>query len=489
MREKLSKANIIIPALGSLILIFISIKAYNSSFTHDESYSYLRYIHISFMDIITHKNSYTNNHLLNSLLMKCSEQVFGTSEISLRLPNLILLVIYMSYSYLLFREANQVFTIGIFLLLCSNNALIDLFGLARGYGLSCGFMLMSLYHFIHSFYNEKVKNMLLFHLGGLLAILSSFTLLDFYISLLLIYNLITFVESKLITNGNYNFLKTNKVNIIPLVTVIILLYNPVSRVIIFNNLDFGGKLGFYNDTIKQLICYTFHCDDLSPLLFFITQIIFTGIVLVTFNMIIRLILKGNFTFFREQKGLIISNLLIIFISLELVFQHILFKTDYPILRFSIFLFPLFIVHFGFLLMYFSKNQFKKTINITLISLATISCISFIIKADFYSCAEWRYDMETKNMVEELEKFHNKTEKETMDVTLGINWLFEPTINFYRQSKNLKWLREVDRNPISKTKDYYYIFKDQLSQLDSVNYQVIAEFKKLNTILIKNNKPN
>ena len=487
MRFKFSYSVISALIIGSLLFIYIFIKAYNSSFTHDESYSYLRYVHISFMDIISHKNSYTNNHLLNSLFMKYSEMLFGSSEISLRLPNLILLLVFMIYGFILFRKTNQLLVLAIFIILCTNNTLIDLFGLARGYGLSCGFMLMSVYHFIQSFYAQKTKNIILFHLGGLLAILSNFTLLDFYTALLLIYNLVVFIEYHYINKNKFNFFKTNKVNAIPFLCVVAVLYEPVRRVISNNNLDFGGKNGFYNDTIKQLINYCFHTSELSPIVFFIGQLLFTAIVLISLNIIIRKINQGDTSFFLEQKGLIISNFLLIFISLEIVIQHILLKADYPILRFSIFLFPLFIIHLGFLLSYLSTLQYQKGIQGVMLSIAIISSISFVFKADLRSCAEWEYDMETKTMMNNLIDYHNKNKTNDNLVRIGINWLFEPTINFYRQTKNVTWLIEADRNGIKKTDDYYYIFKDQLKELDSLNYKVISEFNRINTVLIKNNK--
>lgn len=483
MRFKFNIAFASVLGIALLILIYLSIKASISSFTHDESYTYLRYVHIGFMDIISHKNSYTNNHLLNSLLMKYSEMLFGTSEISLRLPNLLLLLVYMFYSFLLFRKTNKLLAISIFILLCTNNTLIDLFGLARGYGLSCGFMLMSFYHFIQSFTTKKTQNIILFHLGSLLAILSNFTLLDFYAALLLIYNLINFIECRFILKSKYSFLNSNKINVIPFLLVIAVLYEPVRRVISNNNLDFGGKNGFYGDTVKNLINYSFHVTDLSPIAFFITQLLFTGIVLVSLNIIIQKIILGNETFFKNHKGLIISNLLIIFISIAIVLQHIIFKADYPILRFSIFLYPLFIIHLGFLLDYIIDQKFESIIPKVLLGLAIISCLSFIYKADLRSCAEWEYDMETKNMIQKLEEFHTKFEPNNTDKRIGINWLFEPTINFYRQTKNLSWLSEADRNGINKEQNYYYIFKDQLKELDSVKYQIIAEYSRINTVLL------
>jgi hypothetical protein len=54
----------IIALIGLSILSLIAAKAYHTSFTHDESFSYLHYIPESFMDILAFKDSYTNNHIL-----------------------------------------------------------------------------------------------------------------------------------------------------------------------------------------------------------------------------------------------------------------------------------------------------------------------------------------------------------------------------------------------------------------------------------------
>src|ERR1051326_42770 len=143
MRFNISWTTASIFTAGVILFFYIAIKASISSFTHDESFTYLHYPHDTFMNIISYKNFYTNNHILNSLLMKYSELLFGSSEFALRLPNLLLFIVYMIYSYLLFRKTNQFLSVAIFILLCANSSLIDLFGLARGYGLSFGFMLMS----------------------------------------------------------------------------------------------------------------------------------------------------------------------------------------------------------------------------------------------------------------------------------------------------------------------------------------------------------
>src|SRR3989304_6702936 len=482
---RISLATLLI-GIGTGIFLYIFTKASVSSFTHDESYTYLHYPHASFMDIVSYKGWYSNNHLLNTLFMKYSEKTFGSSETALRLPNLLLFIVYMVYGYLLFGRTCQLLAVAVFVLLCTNNLLIDLFGLARGYVMSWGFMLMSFYHFIESFYNQKTKNLFFFHVGALFAIMSNFTLLTFYVTLLLVYNLVIFMDCKFISNKKYNFLNSNKIHGILLLPMIVILYEPVRRVVMYNNFDYGGKNGFYSDTVTHLIFHALHGIHLSPFALVSVQILFTSIVLISFVIILRMIFKGNETFFNKFKGLIISNLLVVFISIAIILQHTIFGTDYPVARFSIFLYPIFIIHFGFFLSYFLNNGYKKVVSTVALCLALISITSFGLKADLHSCAEWGFDMETKNMLQKLTASKSSNDSDSRKTKLGINFLFEPTINFYRQTMGIDWLLPVNRNGITKEDDYYYIFKDELSQLNPSGYEIIVEFKRTHTLLLKNN---
>ena len=473
--------------IGALLLSFVIAKSNLSCFTHDESYTYLSFPHYSFMDIVSYKQSYTNNHLLNTLLMKYSERVFGNSELALRLPNILLFVVYMVFSFLFFRKRKGLFAFSMFVLLCTNPLLVDLFGLARGYGLSCGFMLMSLYFFIRYFRQGGNKNILFFHFGALLAILSSFTLLTFYAALLLVFNVLIFLDSKFISDTAFRFFQINKIHLTPLLIVLIILYEPVRRVIKFNKFDFGGKDGFYSDTVTHLIENTLHNSSLSPVVLLVFQILLSLVVLFPLMTILQKVWNKDVVFFEKQKALMCTSFLLITIAVAIIAQHHLLGSDYPILRFSIYLFPLFILHFGYALAYFLDHGFEKIVQAIVFSLALVSVISFSCQANFYSCAEWGYDSETKNMLYSLEDHLKENNIDATKIKIGINWLFEPTILFYKKTLNLDWLSPVDRNGVSEKDDYYYIFAKDLDQLNSANYEVIKAFERTNTLLLKNKK--
>jgi hypothetical protein len=89
------------------------------------------------------------------------------------------------------------------------------------------------------------------------------------------------------------------------------------------------------------------------------------------------------------------------------------------------------------------------------------------------------------MIQKLTEYHSENSTDTAKIKLGIDWIFEPAINFYIQTKEIKWLLPADRNGISENDDYSYVFKESLKLMDSNRYIVVAEFKKSNTVLLKN----
>lgn len=473
--------------IGSILFLYTGTKAYVSSFTHDESISYLIYGKETFMEIISYSNWYTNNHPLNSLMMKYSEQLFGHSELALRLPNLLLLLVYMVYGHGLFRGTNAYLTIAMFSLLCTNCLLMDLFGMARGYGMSCGFMLMSLYHFIEYIRDGGSRDVVIFHAAALLACLSNFTLLTFYIAMLLVYNLYVFVYSKFVMDEKYRFLKSNRMHIMLLLLVTIVLFEPVRRLVTYNKLDFGGKTGFYADTINHLIWNTLHGISLAPFARLVLQLLFTFLVLISLFIIVRMTIRKNKAFFEQYAGLIVSCFSLIFISVIIILSHVIFGADYPIARFSIFLFPLFMVHLGFLIHYLMSVKYEKVMLAVISGLALASVISFVGKADLYAYAEWAYDRNTKNMVQTLASHREKHFHGNETIELGVDWLFEPTVNYYKVTMGMDWLLPVDRNGCSEHDDYCYLFKDELGELDVTAHEIIKAYDNTNTLLIMKQK--
>ncbi|MCU0434123.1 MAG: hypothetical protein MUC87_11760 [Bacteroidia bacterium] len=471
---------------GAILFVLVFVKARNSSFTHDESFSYLQYCGQSFSEIISFSDWYTNNHILNSLGMKYAELGFGNSELALRLPNLLLLLVFMYYAYRLFNTGSWLADMALFLILCTNCLLMNLFGMARGYGLSCGFMMMSLYHFLEYTKTTRVKHLALFHIAAMLASLSSFTLLTFYASAMIIYNILLFIQD---ADGQKRMRMIWRSNLRHLPFLLLsagVLYEPVRRLVSYSALDFGGKEGFYSDTVYELVFYIMQSWKMPVFAMFILKLFFTLVVLVPLGIIIMNALRRNTAFFSENKGLVVTTLLPVIISLIIVLQHIILGADYPVGRFSIFLFPLLVVQIGFFVKYLLTKRFRVFMLSFITSAMFISVLSFALLFDFRKNAEWWYDSDTKDAMQGLRTEYHASGKDKKPYKLCVSPIFEPTVNFYRVTKEYNWLQPVTRNPIDSACDYVYMFEKEINLLNNWNYTVVKRFPGSGTILVRVN---
>jgi hypothetical protein len=142
VRSKLTY--IVTIAISSILCIYFILRAHLLSFTHDEALSFLRFMDWNIIEILTMKEVDSNNHALNSILMKFCYFFFGSSELSLRLPNLIAGSLFIIYSLRISKLFGSSFILGSLIVLLGNHHLIDFFSIARGYGLALAFQLIAL---------------------------------------------------------------------------------------------------------------------------------------------------------------------------------------------------------------------------------------------------------------------------------------------------------------------------------------------------------
>ncbi len=364
--------------------------------------------------------------------------------------------------------------------------MVDLFGMARGYGLSFGLLIMSLFHLLSYLKKKDQINIYIYHLASLLAVLSSFTILTYYVASLALIVLINLQQHKSERIKFYDLFKKLKGHYLPFLFNIIVLYEPVRRVIQHSNLDFGGKSGFYTDTFSSFIRCSFYGIEYPYWIeIFIHIIVVVGVVF-PFLFIILNHLKHKATIFNEHIELIATSFILIFISLLIIANHLILGADYPIGRFAAYLIPIFWVQFGFLAKFLSIKS-KAFVLVLTSTIALASSAVFISKLDLKSYGEWSYDAQTKSMIQDMVS-ENKANNDTLkQVSIGCNWLFEPTINFYRVTYGLNWLLPADREGISCQDDFIFSFHEDIRTIDSSNYEIIQKYEVgEGAILLKKN---
>lgn len=254
-----------------IVFIAISLFAYTSvrasllSFTHDESFTYLHFSSQPFHTIFAYNGlSPSNNHLINSIMIKLSSFLLGTNEFSCRLPNLFAHLLYLLASFLIVdRFHNHWITLCGFVIMNVNPFLLDFFGLARGYGLGLGFMMCGMYSFLRSLdaSSPDVKRSFLTSFYVALATLSNLTFLNIFFAVtgvLFCSNSIKlYLLERNVHRSSVERLLIFLRSLVPILSVYIMLATfivlPIIKLQRVHDFYIGGKLGFWSDTVGTLI--------------------------------------------------------------------------------------------------------------------------------------------------------------------------------------------------------------------------------------------
>lgn len=137
-------AGLLIIAL--LALIWIVHRAAVQSITLDEANTYRLWVK---PESPSHWEPHSNNHVLNSALMRVSIWMFGLTHVSVRLPALCggAIYIYASYLLCLLLTRRRLLRWPLFLCVVYNPFVLDYLVAARGYGLALGFLGLAIYFF------------------------------------------------------------------------------------------------------------------------------------------------------------------------------------------------------------------------------------------------------------------------------------------------------------------------------------------------------
>lgn len=457
------------------LLVYTGYRCFTLSFTHDESFSFIHYVNSSVSDIISYNLNpiIANSHTLNTLSMKWLGGLFGNSEFVLRFHSFLAHIIYLIFTYLILKEFNSKFMLIFgFLILNCNPYLLDFFSLARGYSLSISLMLSSIYFFIKYMKHEKNSSIYLSLLISILSVLANYSLISFSVALIVAFELFIFLKKDLI--------KTLLVKNIPValtVVVLFLIYNgPIKVLIDHNQLSFGGQSGLWADTVMSSIyCYLYYSSYSDSFVTFLKILV----VFVSIASIIILFIQFNS---KSLNSFSYISLLFFLILLINIFQHLFLNGSYFIERFALFIVPLFFFSLLHVVNYM-LNKSKSLIIASYIisSLMTITALTILFSSiNTTHCYTWQYDASSKNMLQDLSKEKTSDTK----IKLGITWLFEPSINFYRETKSLNWLEPVNRDGLNGNYDYYYVELNDLNSFDTTNKILLKTYPISGATLFK-----
>ncbi|HPS63182.1 MAG TPA: hypothetical protein PLK82_08970, partial [Bacteroidales bacterium] len=442
--ERLSRAALL---LISMVLLGSSVyKALTTSFTHDESLTYNHYVTAPLGDILTLKEASPNSHLLNTLLMKAFSAIFGPSPLVLRFPNLLAHLGFLVFTFLLLRRSHPLLLLPLFILVNANPYLLDFFALARGNGLSLSFLAGSLFFFLEFARNCRIRAFTWSSLLATLAVLSHTTLVYYFLPLSALSLLLPVVQPVLRPSGahqtRYPWKGVILVNALSLLALAALLWVPVHKLVATGQLFYGGETGFWKDTVGTLIETFLYGARAGAGSWVLKGIIVMVMVMAPVVLFLRKKDVSGTT--GHDRDLLLLYLLLLSASVIVTAQFYLLGIKLPIRRYGLMFAPLFMLTLGYLLNFLAEDRNGKLVIIfatwILAGLFTAHTIRSFSSSTFL---DWTYEKNTARMMEVLERDH-RGNPSGQPVTMGITWLYEPTINYYRQTRPLSWLQPVTR---------------------------------------------
>lgn len=351
--------------LSVLLWIYLWLRAWQVPIIYDEVATFYHYIHKGeFLPYFAHWDA--NNHIINSALGIVSYNLFGSSPLALRLPNLLVSVIFFIYCFLISEEIRNVFLRWTFILsLLLAHSFIDYFTVCRGYGMSMAFLFGSIWYLMQSMKVVNTKNYLLTLLFLNLAVLANLTLIFslFIVIGLLLLNLIKRKRVVLpailsITGG-----------LLPATFFVKLLFFMKAKGLFY----YGSAAGFKSMTIWSLVKYFLSIE--SSFIEYFLIVLFFGIVIVLAVQIV--ISKKNHSFFNTHfvfGYLLFGNVAAILLNAWL------FGVNYPEDRAGLFLFPYFVGSLIFLADN-TQHHLLKRIRIGIAALLLIFPVHFLMHAN------------------------------------------------------------------------------------------------------------
>lgn len=487
-----------------LIFLYFVARAYLLSITHDEALTILTVRSHPYQNIISYQIPHqTNNHLINSLSVKFFINAFGYHELYIRFLGLLGGLLFLIGSFKLckyFFFKSFLFPLS-FLALILNPYLIDFQSLGRGYSLSLGLMIISIYYYINSYncieiYKSLIYRIMSFNLIAL-ATISNFSFLNIYLAIICSYLLI---EGFLI----YLYFKyeSTSVNFIYVILTLLfifmlskllssIIYNPL---IIFKqlNLLWGGNVSFYHDTVKNIMKSSLY--DKTYLNYYIIENFFFIFLLI---IIIIFIMNCLLFFFDKKDKLLSINKDFVIISLilglsilSIIFQHIIFNTPFIFARPAIYFIPLFTL-FVFILwksFLYKVNRFIKIItNSFLICYMSILLLHYIYCFNLSFTYDWRYDASTKTAIDRIYQINKDINNSKADsLTIGASWWLVPAMNYYLIKHGKEFKLVEPRGPETLGPDgrydYYYVSESDKYIFDKYKVIPLVNYDLSNTYL-------
>jgi Dolichyl-phosphate-mannose-protein mannosyltransferase len=404
-----------------------------------------------------------NNHFLNTLLIKGSLRFFEPSELIYRLPNVLSFLIYLIYSVKLGKLLRPQAPYIAVILLTAMPFLLDFFSLARGYGLALAFILPSIYFLLKYVRENKFSYALISLATGMLAVISNFSSLNYFMPLLFILIFASFVKQKKIWTRVFSIFIPAAIFLAIIIPLLFQLKNN-------GEIYFGGRRSFYHDTVLSLSrTFAYHTLNIK-----IIDVVFSTLFFVLCATAIYCIYRS---IRKKSMGVdVVLAALFLLSVLSPIAQHFLFDTLFPTERAALLYYPI-----QMLLLTIGVPKIFSQIQDKVLTIFAFSfLLLFTFTSNFNHCYSWRFDAGTKEVFTVLVEESGQNESKE-SISLGLNYLFIPSVWFYQHTNAMFHLSrhemvnccEIDLGFEELNPAYYGDFRELKTGLTEENAEGIV----------------
>ncbi|MEP6795683.1 MAG: glycosyltransferase family 39 protein, partial [Saprospiraceae bacterium] len=410
MKNKTIDIKFIIASLSLAILTYVVFRAINLSITHDEAFTYTRYVNHTYAEIVTYQTGsiLPNNHILNTVCQKFFSEIFGPHEFVLRLGNILCCIVFLSVSYCFCRQFTGIIALASFVILTMHPYVLDFMGLSRGYGMAFTFMLLSLFCFFRSIKKEfNPGDFSLGLLAAVLAIWANFSLLNYLLVVSPLFLLMQIIFSNRQTRPDWlrRFILNTGSFIVSCLVLRIIIYGPL-KIILDRKLLFGGEKGFWSDTVISLCERLGYGANYQHYWIIFLQVLILVILIGAFVQIIYTIRTRR----RDASDLFLLFLFLLTLGLSLasIAQFHFMGSYFPKERLALSFIPPFMLLINFLFKSIDLNQGKKiaVLNLFPMLLAIVFLTHMLFSANVTYVLDWKYDANTKAIALDIEAIND-----------------------------------------------------------------------------------
>jgi hypothetical protein len=399
-------------ATALVVLAYVIHRAIHLAITYDEAWTLLDFVPNSLGDILACTPCDANNQLLNTLAIKVLHTLGPRTLFMARLPNVLALMVYMAGAFLLAaRLRNGLLRAILPVVLLLNPFVLDMFGLARGYGIGMAFQLLSIHQLLRIRGAARPEHPAA--LAMVCAALSALANLTFLLHVVAVPLLSVWIAPRDARK------KLMGVQALAGLLLAALLYTPLRKLLAQDAFYHGGTTGVFHDTLLSLVHYSLYAPEngrmsLAVLILLLASLVVLGIV----------VLRQ-----RPSKGepLVLLGALVFLLVLGPSVQHHLLGTRYPLDRGALFLFAPLMLALVFALV-FALDRLPKPARMAMAALLAGACmVNFLGAANTDHAILWAHEAHTEQALEAAEHLGQQQQRV---VRLDHSWPFRSSLRYY-----------------------------------------------------------